>query len=123
MVFRYRQAPTNRQLRVSQLVRQEMSSIFARGDVFHPSLEMVMLTIVDVKISADLKIITIFISIVKADIEDKILEVLNYLAPEYRKKLSGKLNMKYTPSIRFAIDKHIDNKISVDKLLEKISTK
>jgi ribosome-binding factor A len=42
------------------------------------------------------------------------------LAPEYRKKLSNKLQLRYVPEIKFAVDKNIDDKIRMEKLIQKL---
>ena len=79
--------------------------IFTTSEIYHPALEGMYLTIIDVKISVDLKIATIFITSLKKDIENELIELLNYLAPEYRKKLTSRVKLKYIPTIRFVIDK------------------
>jgi ribosome-binding factor A len=120
MTYRYKGTPTNRQLRVSELVRQEIATIFMKAEVYHPALDGLYLTVIDVKTSADLKLSTIFIHPVRADVDDQLAYVLNFLAPEYRKKLSNKLQLRYVPEIKFAVDKNIDDKIRMEKLIQKL---
>jgi ribosome-binding factor A len=122
MTYQYKKAPTNRQLKVSEVIRQEMAQIFTMGEVFHPALEKFTFTVLDVKTSADLKIATIFINPVDEKLDKDLVAALNVLAPEYRKKLCGRVQLKYIPQVRFEIDKHIDDRIHLEKLLDKIST-
>ena len=105
LVYKYKAQPTNRQLRIAELIKREISMIFTTSEIYHPALEGMYLTIIDVKISVDLKIATIFITSLKKDIENELIELLNYLAPEYRKKLTSRVKLKYIPTIRFVIDK------------------
>ena len=122
MTYQYKKAPTNRQLKVSEVIRQEMAQIFTMGEVFHPALEKFTFTVLDVKTSADLKIATIFINPVDEKLDKDLVVALNVLAPEYRKKLCGRVQLKFIPQVRFEIDKHIDDRIHLEKLLDKIST-
>ena len=101
MVYKYKKQPTNRQLKISELIRREIAMMFAAFEVYHPALEGLPLTIIDVKISTDLKIATIFINPIKPNIDNELIKFLNHLAPEYRKKLTSRIKLKYTPVIRF----------------------
>lgn len=120
MTYQYKKPPTNRQLKVSELIKQEIAMIFAKGEVFLPELEKIPVTITDVKTSADLKISTIFINPVDDKIDNDLINALNILAPEYRKKISSRINLRYSPQIRFEVDKYIDEKINIEKLFDKI---
>jgi ribosome-binding factor A len=122
MTHQYKKAPTNRQLRVSEVIRQEVAQIFTKGEVFHPALEKFTFTVLDVKTSVDLKIATIFINPVDEKLDKDLIAALNVLAPEYRRKLCSRVQLKFIPQIRFEIDKHIDDRIHLEKLLDKIST-
>ena len=115
MVYKYKNQPTNRQLKASELIRREIATIFIKLEVYHPALEGLSLTITDVKISADLKIATIFIYPVKPSIDNGLIKLLNFLAPEYRKKLIHRIKLKHAPAIRFVADKNIDSKIIMEK--------
>jgi ribosome-binding factor A len=97
-----------------------MAQIFTRGEVFHPAFEKIPFTVLDVKTSADLKISTIFIHSVDEKFDKDLVKALNILAPEYRKKLSVRMQLKFLPQIRFEIDRHIDDKIRLEKLLDTI---
>ncbi len=121
MTYQYKKPPTNRQLKVSELIKQEMAMIFAKGEIFLPELEKIPVTVTDVKISADLKISTIFINPVDDKIDKDLIKALNILAPEYRKKISNRINLKFSPQIRFQIDKFIDEKINIEKLFDKVN--
>ncbi|RST67209.1 30S ribosome-binding factor RbfA [Candidatus Aquarickettsia rohweri] len=121
MTYQYKKPPTNRQLKVSELIKQEMAMIFAKGEIFLPELEKIPVTVTDVKISADLKISTIFINPLDDKIDKDLIKALNILAPEYRKKISNRINLKFSPQIRFQIDKFIDEKINIEKLFDKVN--
>ena len=118
MTYRYKGAPTNRQLRVSEMILQEIARILMKAEVYHPALDGLYLSVLDVKTSADLKLSTIFIHPVRADVDEQLAYVLNFLVPEYRKKISNKVKLKYIPEIKFVVDKNIDDKIRMEKLMQ-----
>ncbi len=120
MTYKYKKQPTNRQLKVSELIRREIAMIFTTLEVYHPALEDVPLTVIDVKTSADLKISTVFIHSIKPSIDDELAKFLNFLAPEYKRKLTSRIKLKYIPIIRFIVDKNIDKKISMEKVLQEV---
>ena len=121
MTYKYKKQPTNRQLKVSELIRREIAMIFTTLEVYHPALEGVPLTVIDVKTSVDLKISTVFIHSIKPSVDDELAKFLNFLAPEYKRKLTSKIKLKYIPMIRFIVDKNIDKKISMEKVLQEVS--
>jgi ribosome-binding factor A len=98
-----------------------MAMIFTKGEVFLPELEKIAITITDVKTSADLKISTVFINSVNDKIDKDLVRALNISSPEYRKKISNRINLKFSPQIRFQIDKFIDEKINIEKLFDKVN--
>ncbi|MFQ3306784.1 MAG: ribosome-binding factor A [Candidatus Midichloriaceae bacterium] len=121
MTYRYRKEPTNRQLKVAQLIRQEISVIFIRGDV-HPSIDSSIITVSDVKISPDLKIATVFLCLSKNTTDNtKLFEILNHSSSEFRRIVSKSTSLKYSPEIRFVEDKYRDEQINMEKVLNKIS--
>jgi len=52
---------SQRQLRVGELVRHALADMLARGDVHDPVIEAHMITIPEVRVSADLRLATIYV--------------------------------------------------------------
>ncbi|MFB0940649.1 MAG: ribosome-binding factor A, partial [Paracoccaceae bacterium] len=52
--------PSQRQLRVGELIRRTLSDVLARGDIHDPELERMSITVGEVRTSPDLKIATVF---------------------------------------------------------------
>jgi len=48
-------------LRVGELIRHALAEIFSRGDIHDPVIEAHMITVPEVRISADLRLATIYI--------------------------------------------------------------
>ena len=54
--------PSQRQLRVGELIRRTLSGVLSRGDVHDPDLARMMITVGEVRMSPDLKIATAFVA-------------------------------------------------------------
>ncbi|MEL6126024.1 MAG: ribosome-binding factor A, partial [Pseudomonadota bacterium] len=52
--------PSQRQLRVGELIRRTLSDVLMRGDLFDPDLSGVSITVGEVRMSPDLKHATVF---------------------------------------------------------------
>ena len=53
--------PSQRMLRVAELVRHAMSELLTRSDIADPALEGKVVTIPDVRMSPDLKLATVYV--------------------------------------------------------------
>ena len=58
-----RAGPSQRQLRVGELVRHAVTEIIARGDLPEPVFARAFVTIPEVRMSPDLKLATIFVTL------------------------------------------------------------
>ena len=54
-------APSQRQLRVGELVRHELASVFSRGETGDPTLERLGVTGLEVAVSPDLRVATAYV--------------------------------------------------------------
>ncbi len=110
--------PSQRQLRVGEMVRHALTQLLQRGEVRDPLLENTVISISEVSMSPDLKIATAFISPLGVADAQPIIKALAGNAKFIRGKLSPALNqMKYMPSIRFRLDTSFDNYAKIDTLL------
>lgn len=116
MTIRYSKNPSNRQLKISEEIRKQVSQLMLSNDVYHPYLEGVILSINDVRISPDLGVATIFFTHSGGE-KKNVLEVLNALAPEIRTILAKKMQFRAVPKIRFIYDETIDNSIRIASIL------
>lgn len=120
MVIRYAQAPSARQLQTAQSIRAAIAEILIRGELAHPFFENLMVTVSEVRISRDLKIATAFLIFPTNSDKKKLLKLFNDIAPQIRKLVTIKINMRFSPELRFVIDETADNAKKIDDLLNKI---
>jgi ribosome-binding factor A len=106
-----------RRLRVQDLLREEISSIIHR-DIKDPGLGFV--TILEVKMSEDLKTAKVFYSIFGDDEEKKKTTEALKRSRGYIKFLLGqRIKMRYTPEINFVIDNTCEKIAKIEEILKK----
>ena len=110
-------APSQRQLRAGELIRHALAEIFLRGESGDPDLEWLNPTVVEVQMSPDLKIANAFVRTLQQGKEKALLEALNRNRRYIRGLVSPKLEMKFTPEIRYRVDTALDYAGKIDELL------
>lgn len=110
-------APSQRQLRAGELIRHALAEIFLRGESGDPDLERLNPTVVEVQMSPDLKIANAFVRTLLPNKEKALLEALNRNRRYIRGLVSPKLEMKFTPGIRYRVDTALDYAGKIDELL------
>ena len=110
-------APSQRQLRAGELIRHALAELFLRGESGDPDLERLNPTVVEVQMSPDLKIANAFVRTLLPNKEKALLEALNRNRRYIRGLVSPKLEMKFTPEIRYRVDTALDYAGKIDELL------
>lgn len=107
---------SKRKLCVSALIKREMSLMVK--EVLPEELGIVSIT--DIEITADFKEAKVFVSVFDPENEKKVLSILENKALLFQHTLGRKLKLKFTPKIKFTLDKYEEKLERVDKLLEEI---
>jgi len=100
--------PSQRQLRVAELVRRKLSDVLNRGDIHDPDLGRMSITGGEVRCSTDLKVATAYILPLGGGDRDAALSALRKNRAEIRRVVAKGLALKFAPEIRFAIDETFD---------------
>jgi ribosome-binding factor A len=109
--------PSQRQLRVGELVRHTLSDLFARGDVHDPVIQAHMITVPEVRMSADLQLATIYVMPLGGHDTEEVLAALQRNKRYLRGEIARRVNLKFAPEIRFRIDERFDEVERIEKLL------
>lgn len=112
-----RTGPSQRQLRVGELVRHAMTEILARGDLPEPALSRAFVTIPEVRMSPDLRLATIFVTLHDKREEMAVLKALDSNRKHLRTEVAHRVNLKFAPDIRFRMDEGLDKAARIDALL------
>ena len=112
-----------RKLRVVRLLRVALDEIFLLAKGLDPVLRQGSCSITNLTISADFKLVSCyFVPSVTCGLNQKqLLEALNNSKFAIRKMLTAKVNLKYSPEIRFIYDHGFDNLLKVNKALQENS--
>jgi ribosome-binding factor A len=108
---------SQRQLRVAELVRHILAEMLARGEVHDPVLEGHLITVPEVRMTADLRLATIYAMPLGGHDIDAVLAALNRHRRFLRGEIARRINLKFAPDIRFAIDDRFDEAERIEKLL------
>ena len=100
--------PSQRQLRVGELIRRALSDILMQGTIHDPDLNRISVTVSEVTASPDLKIATAYVCPLGGQGGENLIALLAKNKSEIRRSISKKLTLKYTPDLRFRIDETFD---------------
>jgi ribosome-binding factor A len=109
--------PSQRMLRVAELIRHSMAELLARGDVLDPVLETHVVTVPRVRMSPDLKLATVFVMPLGGQDTSEVIAALDRNKKFLRGEVARKVNLKFAPDIRFRIDESFENAARIDALL------
>ena len=112
------QFPSQRQLRVGEMVRHALSALLQRGEIPDPVIEKAVISVTEVAMSPDLKVATVFVAPLGLDDAQPVVKALAAHHKLIRGKLSPALRqLRYMPEFRFRPDTSFDNYARIDALL------
>lgn len=109
--------PSQRALRVGELIRHALAEMLTRGDVHDPVLEGHLITIPEVRMSPDLRLATIYVMPLGGRDVKEVLEALENNKRFLRGEIAHRVNLKFAPEIRFRADERFDEAERIEKLL------
>ena len=109
--------PSQRMLRVAELIRHSMADLLTRGEIVDPVLETHVVTVPKVQMSPDLKLATVYVMPLGGLDTAPVIEALDRHKKFLRGEVSRKINLKFAPDIRFRLDTDFDNSAKIDALL------
>lgn len=108
---------SQRQLRVGELIRHAVAEMLSRGDIHDPVIESHMITIPEVRMTADLKLATIYVMPLGGKDVTAVIAALNDNKRYLRGEIAHRVNLKFAPDIRFRADERFDEAERIEKLL------
>ena len=108
---------SQRQLRVGELVRHALAELLARGEVHDPVIEGHLITVPEVKMTADLRLATIYVMPLGGRDAEAVVAALERNKRYLRGEIARHVNLKFAPEIRFRIDERFDEAERIEKLL------
>jgi ribosome-binding factor A len=109
--------PSQRQLKVGELIRHALAEIFSRGEVMDEVLARHSLTVPEVRMTPDLKLATAYVITLGGGEASEAVEHLNKHKRFLRGEVAKRVSMKFMPEIRFKVDTSFEASARIDELL------
>ena len=108
---------SQRQLRIGETVRHAVADILVNGSVHDPDLEGHIITVPEVRMSPDLKLATIYVMPLGGRDIDVVIAALERHKKFLRGEVARRVNLKFSPDVRFRVDERFDEAERIEKLL------
>ncbi len=110
--------PSQRQLRVGELIRHALADILARGEIADPDLDGVIVTVPEVRMSPDLKHALCLVMPLGGRNQDKVIVGLERSAKWLRGRVAKKVNLKFAAELQFRLDTRYEDDDRVTEMLK-----
>ncbi len=112
---------THRIDRVEHLIKEEISLIFLyKLQNKFQNISFGFVTITSVKVSPDLKIAKVYISVLEKEKREEALEKIKSISGYIRSELASRIRIKFVPELKFFIDDTLDYVEKIEGLIKKI---
>jgi len=109
--------PSQRQLRVGELIRHKIADMLSRHDIHDDVLAKHVVSVPEVRMSPDLKLATVYVMPLGGQDVKPVLDALERNKRYIRGEVAHAVNMKYAPDLRFRFDETFDEGARIDALL------
>ncbi len=111
-------APTQRMLRIGELIRHRIAELLVRGDIHDDVIASHSITIPEVRISHDMRLATIYVMPLGGDDMKPVIDALERNKKYIRAQVAQTLNLRYAPDLRFREDQTFEEATRIDRLLD-----
>ena len=110
---------SQRQLRVGELVKQNLGELFIRNEAKIPSINSKLITVTEVRMTPDLKTARVYV-IPLGGIEIKeTVRILTENSHLVRRALSKRLDIKFLPKLKFVEDNSFEYAEKIERIIKK----
>lgn len=109
--------PSQRQLRVGELIRHALAEMLTRGEIYDDVLASHLVTIPEVRMSPDLRLASIYVMPLGGKDVKPVLAALERNKKYIRGEIAHQVNLKFAPDIRFMADESFDEADRIERLL------
>ncbi len=111
-------APTQRMLRIGELIRHRIAELLVRGDIHDEVIAAHIITIPEVRLSHDLKLATVYVMPMGGEDLKPVIAALENNKKYIRTEVAHALNLRYAPDLRFRQDATFEEASRIDRLLD-----
>jgi ribosome-binding factor A len=110
--------PSQRQLKVGEVIRRTLSEVLARGETGDPELAAVSITGSEVRVSPDLRHATAYVMPLGGENAEGVVAALNRNRVPLRREVTHGMTLKYSPDLSFRVDETFEQAERTRALLE-----
>ena len=109
--------PSQRMLRVGELIRHVMADLLSRGFVNDPVLDGHVISVPEVRMSPDLKLATVYVMPLGGKDLKAVLDALDRNRKILRTEVAHRVALRFAPDLRFRCDDSFDRGAHIDAIL------
>ena len=110
---------SQRQLRVGELVKQNLGELFIRNEAKIPSINSKLITVTEVRMTPDLKTARVYVIPLGGVDTKEIVRILTDHSHLVRRALSKRLDIKFLPKLTFVEDNSFEYAEKIEKIIKK----
>ncbi len=111
-------APSQRMLRVGEMIRHALAQMLTRGDIHDSVLASHVITIPEVRMSPDLKLATVFVMPLGGKDIGPVIAALEKNKKMIRTEVAREINLRFAPDLRFREDVSFEEATRIDRLID-----
>ena len=109
---------SQRQLRVGELVKQNLGELFIRNEAKIPSINSKLVTVTEVRMTPDLKTARVYVIPLGGIDTKETVKILTEFSHLVRKALSKRLDIKFLPKLNFIEDNSFEYAEKIEKIIK-----
>ena len=110
---------SQRQLRVGELVKQNLGELLIRNEAKIPSINSKLITVTEVRMTPDLKTARVYVIPLGGIDTKETVRILTEYSHLVRKALSKRLDIKFLPKLTFIEDNSFEYAEKIERLIKK----
>tara|TARA_B100000614_G_scaffold199963_1_gene181138 strand:- start:78 stop:476 length:399 start_codon:yes stop_codon:yes gene_type:complete len=110
---------SQRQLRVGELVKQNLGELLIRNEAKIPSINSKLITVTEVRMTPDLKTARVYVIPLGGIDTKETVKILTEYSHLVRKALSKRLDIKFLPKLTFIEDNSFEYAEKIERIIEK----
>ncbi len=110
---------SQRQLRVGELVKQNLGELFIRNEAKIPSVNSKLITVTEVRMTPDLKTARVYVIPLGGVDTKETVKILTENSHLVRKALSKRLDVKFLPKLTFIEDNSFEYAEKIERIIKK----
>ena len=110
---------SQRQLRVGELVKQNLGELFIRNEAKIPSVNSKLITVTEVRMTPDLKTARVYVIPLGGVDTKETVRILTENSHLVRKALSKRLDVKFLPKLTFIEDNSFEYAEKIERIIKK----